>query len=63
MPTIATFCGKQTAAASGSQDPMIDVISVKPVEGFKLRVAFSDGAAGVRDCSATVRARARWCCR
>jgi hypothetical protein len=44
---------KQTGAASGSQDPMIDVISVKPVEGFRLRVVFSDGSAGVHDFSAT----------
>ena len=45
---------KQTAAASGSQDPMIDVISVKPMGGFGLRIAFSDGSAGVHDFSATV---------
>src|ERR1039457_6538241 len=45
---------KQTAAASGSQDPMIDVISVKPVGVFRLRVVFSDGLAGVHDFSATV---------
>jgi hypothetical protein len=45
---------KQTAAAFGSQDPMIDVISVKPLGGFGLRVAFSDGSAGVHDFSATV---------
>jgi hypothetical protein len=32
---------------------MIDVISVKPMGGFKLRVGFSDGSAGVHDFSAT----------
>jgi Protein of unknown function (DUF2442) len=45
---------KPTAAVSGSLDPMIDVVSVKPVGGYKLRVAFSDGSAGVHDFSATV---------
>ena len=33
---------------------MIDVISVKSMGGFKLRVAFSDGSTGVHDFSATV---------
>jgi hypothetical protein len=32
---------------------MIDVVSVKPVGGYKLRVGFSDGSAGVHDFSAT----------
>lgn len=45
---------KPTAAASASQDPMIDVVLVKPVGGYRLRVAFSDGSAGVHDFSATV---------
>ena len=45
---------KRTAAASGSQAPMIDVVAVKPLGGFRLRVAFSDGSAGVHDFSATV---------
>jgi hypothetical protein len=46
---------KRTAAASESQGlPMIDVVSVKPVEGFKLRVGFSDGSVGVHDFSSTV---------
>ena len=44
---------KRTAAASGSQAPMIDVVSVKPMGGFTLRVAFSDGSAGVHDFSPT----------
>jgi Protein of unknown function (DUF2442) len=45
---------KRTAAASGSQDlPMIDVVSVKYLGGYRLRVGFSDGTAGVRDFSAT----------
>jgi hypothetical protein len=29
--------------------PMIDVVSVKPTGGYTLRVAFSDGSAGVHD--------------
>lgn len=33
---------------------MIDVVSVKPVGGYRLRVAFSDGSAGVHDFSSTV---------
>jgi hypothetical protein len=33
---------------------MIDVVSVKPLAGFKLRVGFSDGSTGVHDFSATV---------
>jgi len=45
---------KRTVAASGSQAPMIDVVSVKPLGGFKLRVGFSDGSIGERDFSATV---------
>jgi len=45
---------KRTAAASESQVlPMIDVVSVKPLGGFKLRVGFSDGTAGVHDFSST----------
>ena len=44
---------KRTAAASASRAPMVDVISVKPVGGFKLQVAFSDGSAGLHDFSAT----------
>jgi hypothetical protein len=45
---------KRMAGASGSPDPMIDVVSVKPLGEFKLRVAFSDGSAGVHDFSSTV---------
>jgi len=46
---------KRTAAASVSQvPPMIDVVSVKPMGGFKLRIGFSDGSVGVHDFSATV---------
>ena len=44
---------KRTAAASASRAPMIDVVSVKPIGGFKLRVSFSDGSSGVHDFSAT----------
>ena len=44
---------KPTAAASGSQDPMIDVISVKPMGDYRLKVAFSDGSWGVHDFSST----------
>ena len=44
---------KRTAAASGSQAPMIDVVSVKPLGGYRLRVGFSDGSAGVHDFSST----------
>jgi hypothetical protein len=45
---------KRTAAASASRDPMIDVVSVRPMGGFGLRIAFSDGSAGVHDFSSTV---------
>jgi len=44
---------KRTDAASGSQAPMIDVVSVKSLGGFRLRVGFSDGSAGVHDFSST----------
>src|SRR6266699_6984404 len=44
---------KRMAAASGSQAPMIDVVSVKPMGGFRLRIVFSDGSAGVHDFSST----------
>ena len=44
---------KRTAAASGSPAPMIDVVSVKPLGGFRLRIGFSDGSAGVHDFSST----------
>jgi Protein of unknown function (DUF2442) len=47
-----TFMRKRTAA-SRSQAPMIDVVSVKPMGGFTLRVAFSGGSSGVHDFSAT----------
>jgi hypothetical protein len=33
---------------------MIDVVSAKPLGGFRLRVAFSDGSQGEHDFSATV---------
>ncbi len=45
---------KRMAAASALPVPMIDVVSVKPLGGFKLRIAFSDGSAGVHDFSSTV---------
>ena len=44
---------KRTAAASGSRAPMIDVVSVRPLGGFSLRIAFSDGSAGVHDFTST----------
>ncbi len=44
---------KRTDAASGSQAPMIDVVSVKSLGDFRLRVGFSDGSAGVHDFSST----------
>jgi len=45
---------KRTAAASASRvPPVIDVVSVRPVGGFKLRVGFSDGSSGVHDFSST----------
>jgi Protein of unknown function (DUF2442) len=45
---------KRTAAASGSQAPMIDVVSVAPAGGYALRIGFSDGSAGIHDFSSTV---------
>lgn len=45
---------KPTAVASGSQAPMIDVVSVKALGSFRLRVGFSDGSAGVHDFASTV---------
>jgi uncharacterized protein DUF2442 len=44
---------KPTDDASGSQAAMIDVVSVKPIGGFRLRIAFSDGKVGVYDFSST----------
>jgi hypothetical protein len=44
---------KRTAVASGSRAPMIDVVSAKPVGGFRLRIGFSDGSVGVHDFSST----------
>lgn len=44
---------KRMDAAFASPAPMIDVVSVKAIGGFKLRVAFSDGSVGVHDFSAT----------
>jgi Protein of unknown function (DUF2442) len=32
---------------------MIDVVSVKPMGGYRLRVGFSDGSIGVHDFSST----------
>lgn len=46
---------RQTAASSGYQaQPMIDVVSVKPLDGYRLRVEFSDGLLGVHDFSDVV---------
>ena len=46
---------KRTAAASVSPvQQMIDVVAVKPVGGFRLWIAFSDGSSGEHDFSATV---------
>jgi len=46
---------KRTAVASASRvPPMIDVVSVKPLGGYRLRLGFSDGSIGVHDFSATV---------
>ena len=45
---------KPMADASASQAPMIDVVSVKPLGGFRLRIAFSNGSAGEHDFSSTV---------
>ena len=43
---------KQVGAASGYQDlPMIDVVSVKPLGAYTLRIRFSDGSFGVHDFS------------
>src|SRR3954447_2071420 len=33
--------------------PMVDVVSVKPLGGYRLRVAFSDGSVGEHDFSST----------
>jgi hypothetical protein len=44
---------KRTVAASASQAPMIDVVSVKALGGYRLRVAFSDGSVGEHDFSST----------
>jgi hypothetical protein len=45
---------KPTAAAYRKRAPMIDVVSVKPLGDFRLRVGFSDGSAGEHDFLATV---------
>ena len=45
---------KRTAASSESQvPPMIDVVTVKPMGGYRLHVGFSDGSVGVHDFSST----------
>jgi hypothetical protein len=45
---------KRMAAASASRvPPMIDVVSVQPLGGYRLRIRFSDGAVGIHDFSAT----------
>ncbi|MDP2411416.1 MAG: DUF2442 domain-containing protein [Pseudolabrys sp.] len=33
---------------------MIDVVSVKPIGGYRLRIGFSDGSVGIHDFSSTV---------
>jgi hypothetical protein len=45
---------KPADAAFASQDLMIDVVSVKPLSGFRLHVVFSNSAAGDHDFSSTV---------
>ena len=37
--------------------PMVDVVSVKPLGGFRLHVRFSNGSEGTRDFNALVRER------
>lgn len=45
---------KPTDAVSASEDlPLTDVVSVKCLGGYKLRIGFSDGSVGVHDFSAT----------
>ena len=44
---------KPTAAVSASQAPMIDVVSVRALGEYRLRVGFSDGSVGVHDFSST----------
>jgi hypothetical protein len=44
---------KRTATVSAARAPIIDVVSVRPLGGYKLRVAFSDGSSGVYDFSST----------
>jgi hypothetical protein len=44
---------KRMAAASTLQFPIVDVVSVKPLGGYRLRVAFSDGSVGEHDFSST----------
>lgn len=39
--------------SAGSRVPMIDVVSVQPLGGYRLRVGFSDGSAGIHDFSST----------
>jgi hypothetical protein len=38
---------------AGEDFPMVDVTSVKPLGGFRLRIAFSNGSVGVHDFSST----------
>lgn len=44
---------KRRAAVFPPQVPMVDVVSVKPLGGYRLRVAFSDGSIGEHDFSST----------
>src|SRR5215472_650630 len=46
-----------------SQAPMIDVVSMKPMTGYTLRVAFCDGSFGVHDFSSTTTRKGRQCAR
>jgi hypothetical protein len=43
---------EKTAPAFPPHVPMVDVVSVKPLEGHRLRVRFSNGSEGTHDFSA-----------
>ncbi len=49
---MRVFHGREKRAAMSGL-PMIDVVSVKPLGGYRLRVAFSDGLIGEHDFSST----------
>ena len=57
MRTPATAKKHSTAGIARAPEPLLDVVSVKALPGFRVLVVFEDGLKGVVDLSARVRSK------